>query len=53
LEIAKNRFPRHDANIVADFSLPLFETNFSEGKIVDSNLDTELRNKVKLFKAAL
>lgn len=53
LEIAKNRFPRHDANIVADFSLPLFETNFSDGKIVDSNLDTELRNKVMLFKSAL
>jgi NAD(P)H-dependent FMN reductase len=53
LEIAKSRFPRHDANIIANFSLPLFETNFSEGKIVDSNLDTELRNKVKLFKAAL
>jgi NAD(P)H-dependent FMN reductase len=53
LEIAKSRFPRHDANIIANFSLPLFETNFSDGKIVDSKLDTELRNKVKLFKAAL
>lgn len=53
LEIAKSRFPRHDANIVADFSLPLFRTNFSDGKIVDPNLDTELRNKVKVFKAAL
>jgi NAD(P)H-dependent FMN reductase len=53
LEIAKNRFPRHDANIVADFSLPSFGTNFSDGKIVDSDLDTELINKVKVFKAAL
>lgn len=53
LEIAKNRFPRHDANVVADFSFPSFGTNFSEGKIVDSNLYTELRNKVKLFKDAL
>ena len=53
LEIAKSRFPRHDANIVADFSLPLFKTNFSDGKIVDSNLDKELKDKVKLFKSAL
>ncbi|HEX9828274.1 MAG TPA: NAD(P)H-dependent oxidoreductase [Flavobacteriaceae bacterium] len=53
LEIAKSRFPRHDANIVADFSLPSFGTNFSDGKIVDSDLDTELINKVKVFKAAL
>ena len=53
LEIAKNRFPRHNADIVADFSLPSFGTNFSEGKIVDSNLDAELRNKVKIFKEAL
>ncbi len=53
LEIAKNRFPRHDANIIADFSLPSFRTNFSNGKIVDDNLDKELREKVKLFKAAL
>jgi NAD(P)H-dependent FMN reductase len=53
LEIAKSRFPRHDANIVADFSLPSFGTNFSDGKIVDFDLDTELRKKVKVFKAAL
>lgn len=53
LEIAKNRFPRHDANVVSDFSLPSFGANFSEEKIVDSDLDLELRNKVKLFKAAL
>lgn len=53
LEIAKNRFPRHDAKIVADYSLPSFGTNFSEEKIVDSSLDTELRNKVMIFKEAL
>jgi len=53
LEIAKNRFPRHDAKIVTDFSLPSFGANFFEGRIKDSNLDTELRNKVKLFKDVL
>lgn len=53
MEIAKNRFPRHDANIIANFSLPSFGTNFSNGKIIEPSLDKELRNKVKLFKEAL
>jgi len=53
LEMAKNRFPRHDAKIVADFSLPSFGSNFFEGRINDSIFDTELRNKVKLFKDVL
>jgi len=53
LEIAKSRFPRHDARIIADFSLPSFRDNFSDGKIIDQALDTELRNKVKQFSDAL
>ena len=53
LEIAKNRFPRHEAKIIADFSLPSFGNNFFEGKIVDPNLDTDLKNKVMLFKSSL
>ena len=53
LEIAKNRFPRHDANIIAEFSLPLFRSNFSDGKIVNVDLDKELKRKVKLFDGAL
>lgn len=53
LEIAKNRFPRHEAKIIADFSLPSFGNNFFEGKIVDPNLDNDLKNKVMLFKSAL
>jgi len=53
LEIAKNRFPRHDAIIIADFSLPLFRGNFSDGKIINPDLDNELRNKVKAFSEAI
>lgn len=41
-EIAENRFPIHDANIVAKFSLPLFNDNFKEEKIVDADLNTSL-----------
>ena len=53
LEIAKSRFPRHDAYIVADFSLPIFGENFSDGKIIDPGLDAELKHKVKQFSEAL
>ena len=53
LEIAKSRFPRHDANIIADFSLPIFGENFSDGKIVSQELNDELKRKVKMFEEAL
>lgn len=42
LEIAENRFPIHDANIVAKFSLPSFNDNFKEEKIIDADLNTSL-----------
>jgi len=50
LELAAERFPRHDAQIVGQFSLPSFYENFADGKITDTTLNTELLNKVKLFK---
>ena len=53
LAMAKQRFPRHNAQIVADFTLPFFETNFSDGKIINSELDMELKQKVELFKTRL
>lgn len=53
LEIAKGRFPYMGGNIVADFSLPSFNDNFSEGKIVDNTLQNDLLNKVTKFKESL
>ncbi|REE07831.1 NAD(P)H-dependent FMN reductase [Winogradskyella pacifica] len=53
LEMASDRFPRHDANIVAQFSLPSFYDNFSDGKITNEALNSELLNKIKLFKDSL
>jgi len=50
LAMAKDRFPRHEARIIADFSLPMFGTNFQSGKLVEETLKTELKNKVELFK---
>lgn len=53
LAMAKERFPFHNAQIVADFSLPSFETNFSNGKITDAELDSELQRKVEVFQEHL
>ena len=53
LAMAKSRFPRHDAQIIADFSLPLFNDNFYDGKITDKKLDQELKDKVNQFSNAL
>ena len=53
LEIAKNRFPFMGGNIVADFSFPLFDDNFKEGKIIDKKLENELNTVVKTFKNSL
>lgn len=53
LEIAKSRFPYHDANIIDTFSLPFFGDNFSEGKIIDEKLNKELVTKVGVFQKSL
>lgn len=50
LALAKDRFPRHEARIIADYSLPLFDTHFQNGEIVEEVLKTELLNKVEQFK---
>ncbi|MEZ4797725.1 MAG: NAD(P)H-dependent oxidoreductase [Flavobacteriaceae bacterium] len=53
LAIAKDRFPRHNANIIAEFSLPNFKDNFSNDKVVNTELNTELIKKVEQFRKAL
>ncbi|MFD1161919.1 MULTISPECIES: NADPH-dependent FMN reductase [Hwangdonia] len=53
LAMAQDRFPRHDAHIVETFSLPFFGDNFSEGKIVNKDLNSALKNKVQTFQKAL
>ena len=53
MAIAKDRFPRHDGNIVASMCLPSFEDNFVNGKIVQEEFAAELQEKITLFKKAL
>ena len=53
LNIAKSRFPYHDANITDTFSLPFFSKNFVGGEIIEEQLDKELKDKVKKFEDTL
>lgn len=43
LEIAKDRFPRHDADLVGTFSLPSFYENFDEANGI---INPDLKNKL-------
>ena len=53
LEIAKNRFPYHEANIIDVFSLPFFTDNFLDGKIIDHALNKQLIKSINKFEDSL
>ena len=53
LEIAKGRFPFMGGNIVAEFSLPFFEKNYSSSGIVDSKLRNSFSHEITKFEKAL
>ncbi|MBR9847056.1 MAG: NAD(P)H-dependent oxidoreductase [Algicola sp.] len=53
LEMANDRFPRHNATITGIFSLPSFAANFQNGKIIDEDLNDQLLEEVKQFKNKL
>ena len=53
LQMALERFPRHDADIVGTFSLPSFSANFSDGQITNKDLNDQLLEEVKQFKNKL
>lgn len=49
LEIALKRFPYQGADIRGSFSLPSFQENFKDGRIVDATLDATLKSIIKEF----
>jgi hypothetical protein len=53
LEIAKGRFPLMGGNIVAEFSLPFFEKNYSSSGIVDRELRNSFSHEITKFEKAL
>ena len=53
LDIAKNRFPYHNANIVETFSLPFFANHFNEGKITNTDFLEQLNKSINKFTKSL
>jgi len=53
LEIALGRFVFMGGNIVGSFSLPSFNDNFSDGKITNKELRTQLLEEVEQFAESL
>ena len=53
MEIAEGRFPYMGGNIVGKFSFPSFHENFSDGKIVNSELNDQLLEEVEQFAESL
>lgn len=53
MEIAKTTFPYYGANIVATFSLPLYNQNFIDDEIVDTSLKAEHSEKIESLKKLL
>lgn len=53
LTMASDRFPRHEANITGQFSLPSFFENFKEGKIVNEELQKVLLEEIKKFEISV
>jgi chromate reductase len=53
LGIAKGGFPHMGGNIIADFSLPSFNKNFSEEGIQDELLNKEYQNALEEFEIAI
>ncbi len=46
LSIAKNGFPHMGGNIVADFSLPSFYDNFKEGRVINEEFNSKLKEAI-------
>lgn len=53
METAKRSFPFTQGKIIAEFSLPSFYENFSDGKITNSTLNTTFQLKIKQFEDSL
>ena len=53
MEMAMNKFPRMGAEIIANFSLPSFHTNYSETKILNEQLNREFLKSIDKFEKAL
>lgn len=53
MEMALDRFPRHDGKIVFSLPFPSFYDNFKEGEVTDATLKAELEKGISLFQDSI
>ena len=53
MEIAMDKFPRMGAQIIANFSLPSFNDQYSENKLLDEQLQAQFLKCIAKFEKAL
>lgn len=53
LELAQNKFPRHNAKLTGTFSLPSFNDNFKAGVLTNTTYNAQLKQVVKNFETQL
>lgn len=53
MNTAKTFFPQFAAKVLETFSLPLFEKNFKEGRIIEEALDQQLKETIARFQQQL
>jgi len=49
LDLALSRFPYNGAKIIESMSFPSFNENFRNGEIINTDLKTELLNKINIY----
>ncbi|MEO1030928.1 MAG: NADPH-dependent FMN reductase [Bacteroidota bacterium] len=53
LKITKDLMPYFGGKVITDFSLPSFHDNFKNGELTNSELNMELKEKIRQFQNAL
>lgn len=53
LDVISNLMPHLGGNVIAQFSLPSFHSNFQNGQLINQELNKELTGKIKVFQEAL
>ena len=53
LEMALQRFPRHDGNIVFSMPFPSFNDNFNEGQVVNEDLKEQLLKGIEALEKSI
>ena len=53
MAMARDRFPRHNGNIVFSLSFPSFNDNFKDGEVVNPELKSELEKGVSLLEESI